>query len=73
MFGDTNRVTVLATTIQEESSRPMIWSYQRGKGRVFASIIGHYTWTWDDAMFRLLALRGLAWAGGESTSRFEGL
>ncbi len=71
MFGDTNRVNILATTIQEGSPRPMIWTYERGKGRVFASIVGHYTWTLDDPVFRLLALRGLAWAGNALPSRFE--
>jgi len=41
MIGDTNKVQVLATTVQEGQSWPMLWTFQRGKGRVFASIIGH--------------------------------
>ena len=50
MFGDTNRIEVLATSEMEGQARPLIWTFQRGKGRVFASIIGHYTWTWDDPL-----------------------
>ena len=40
-------------------------------GHVFASIPGHYTWTLDDQLFRILLLRGIAWAGGVESSRFE--
>jgi putative heme-binding domain-containing protein len=69
MFGDTNRIEVLATADMEGQARPLIWTFQKGKGRVFASIVGHYTWTWDDPLFRILALRGVAWAAGESTER----
>jgi type 1 glutamine amidotransferase len=71
MFGDTNRVEVLATVDLEGQARPLLWTYQRGKGRVFASITGHYAWTLDDPLFRALALRGIAWAGGEPAERFE--
>ena len=49
----------------------MVWTFQKGKGRVFASIMGHYTWTFDDPLFRILALRGLAWAAGEPVHRFD--
>jgi type 1 glutamine amidotransferase len=73
MIGDTNKVQVLATTAQEGKLWPMLWTFQRGKGRVFASIIGHYSWTHDDPMFRILALRGLAWAAGVEENRFEKL
>ena len=73
MFGDVNRVEVLASTVVEEQPRPMLWTFQNGKGRVFASIPSHYSWTFDDPLFRILILRGLAWAAGESTSRFEAL
>ncbi len=36
-------------------------------------ILGHYTWTFDDPYFRILLLRGMAWAAGESPYRFERL
>jgi putative heme-binding domain-containing protein len=73
MIGDTSRVEVLATTMQEGQERPMIWTFRRGPGRIFASIPSHYTWTLEDPAFRLLILRGMAWACGESVARFEGL
>ena len=71
MFGDTNRIEVLATAEMEGQPRPLLWTFQKGKGRVFASITGHYTWTWEDPLFRVLALRGIAWAAGEAAGRFE--
>jgi putative heme-binding domain-containing protein len=73
MIGDASGVEVLATTIVEGEERPMIWRLQKAKGRVFASILGHYTWTFDDPLFRLLALRGIAWTAGDSEGRFEKL
>lgn len=52
---------------------PMFWTYEYGKGRVFGCILGHYTWTFDDPFFRILLLRGMAWAAGESPYRFDPL
>ena len=52
---------------------PMFWTYEHGKGRIFGCILGHYTWTFDDPYFRILLLRGMAWAAGESPYRFDPL
>lgn len=78
--GDLSKVTVLATsdeTISEDSQQtkpePMFYTYEYGKGRIFSCILGHYTWTFDDPYFRILLLRGMAWAAGESPYRFERL
>lgn len=77
--GDLSNVTVLATSDERlgDSSaaepQPMFWTYQRGKGRVFGSTLGHYNWTFDDPYLRILLLRGLAWAAGESPYRFDSL
>jgi putative heme-binding domain-containing protein len=71
MIGDTNKVEVLATVSMEGKNHPMVWVHQKGRGRVFASIAGHYTWTLDDPLFRLLVLRGLAWAMQSQTDRFD--
>jgi len=57
----------------EGQPRPLVWTFRKGSGRVFASIPGHYTWTFDDPLFRVLALRGVAWAAGESGGRLERL
>ncbi|MCI0534113.1 MAG: ThuA domain-containing protein [Verrucomicrobiales bacterium] len=73
MIGEMNRVEVLATAEEEGKAWPMIWRFTKGQGRVFGSILGHYSWTFDDPLFRVLVLRGLAWAAGESTARFDSL
>jgi hypothetical protein len=53
----------------------MVWAVERGKGRVFSTILGHYTWTFDDPLARALILRGMAWAAGEDDAvrRFDRL
>ena len=78
--GDLSKVTVLATsdeTISKDSQQtkpePMFYIYEHGKGRVFSCILGHYNWTFDDPYFRILLLRGMAWAAGESPYRFDRL
>ncbi len=64
MIGDPSKIHALANAVDiDGEDRPMMWTYERGKGRVFASITGHYTWTLNDPVFRLIVLRGIAWAG----------
>jgi hypothetical protein len=60
--GDAGRVSVLATSEEEGAPRPQLWTLERHQGRVFGCIPGHYTWTFDDPLYRLLVLRGIAWA-----------
>jgi putative heme-binding domain-containing protein len=71
MFGDPRLIQILATADVDGAPRPLLWTFQKGAGRVFASVPGHYTWTFDDPLFRILALRGLAWVCREPASRFE--
>lgn len=73
LSGDESRVEVLATAEEEGRARPMAWTFRRGRGRVFASVLGHYTATLDDPLVRVLLLRGMAWAAGEAPERFERL
>lgn len=69
MIGDVTKIHVLANAIDVDGEdRPMLWTYERGNGRVFASIAGHYTWTLNDPVFRLIILRGIAWAGHRDAS-----
>ena len=75
-----SRVTTLAvsrekTDAADESTspQPMFWACSSGRGRVFGCVLGHYTWTFDDPWFRLLVLRGVAWAAGEPATRFDSL
>ena len=73
MIGDRTKVNVLATTIEEGAEQPMAWTHEVGRGRVFATILGHYTVTLDDPLFRILVLRGLAWAAHQPESRLQSL
>jgi type 1 glutamine amidotransferase len=61
MIGDTNRVQVLGTANIESEDRPLIWTYERGRGKVFVSIPAHYTWTWQDPVMEALFLRAISW------------
>ncbi len=44
----------------------IFWTHSFGKGRVFGCLPGHNNWTFDDPYFRIILLRGIAWAAGES-------
>jgi type 1 glutamine amidotransferase len=76
---DPARVTVLAVSSEAgdaaapPSPQPMFWTCRSGRGRVFGCVLGHYTWTFDDPWFRLLLLRGIAWAGGSPVRRLDAL
>ncbi len=76
---DKARVKVLATCRETTDSgqlsppQPLYWTYRVGSGRVFGCVLGHNNWTFDDPYFRLLLLRGMAWATGESPCRFDDL
>jgi type 1 glutamine amidotransferase len=54
---------------------PVFWSYEPPgtDGRVFVSIFGHYTWTFDDPYFRLMLLRGTCWAAKDDPYRLDSL
>ena len=71
--GDPERINVLATGMEEGKPWPLLWTREEGKGRVFVSILGHYSWTFDDPLFRLLILRAIAWAAKEPVDRFNGV
>lgn len=73
LIGDRGNVTVLATAVEEGAEHPMVWTHEKGQGRVFATVLGHYTGTLDDPLFRMLVLRGIAWAGRQQTDRLQGL
>jgi type 1 glutamine amidotransferase len=71
--GDPKTISVVATAPEDDAAQPMMWTREVGKGRVFVSIPGHYTWTFDDPLYRILILRGLAWSAGEPVDRFNPL
>jgi putative heme-binding domain-containing protein len=65
--------TPLGTVVEEGEPRPQIWIREHRQGRVFASILGHFTWTFDDPFYRVLLLRGLAWTARQPLDRFDDL
>jgi len=65
--------TVLATSDEEGQPTPQVWLREQGPGRVFVCIPGHFTWTFDDPLYRVLLLRGFAWAGKQPLDRFNEL
>jgi putative heme-binding domain-containing protein len=71
LIADNNSVRVLASAKVDGEARPLIWTREKGKGRIFASVPGHYSWTLNDPLFRLVLLRGIAWAAGENAGRLQ--
>ena len=74
------KMELLATTEEEGKDWPMLWTITYPgtvtadhPGRIFCSVLGHYAWTYDSPWFRIMLLRGLAWAAGEDLHRFEPL
>ena len=46
------------------------WTYTSGKGKVFGTTTGHYTYTFHDPVYRLILMRGIAWAIDEDPAPF---
>ncbi|HEV3164087.1 MAG TPA: ThuA domain-containing protein [Isosphaeraceae bacterium] len=69
LIGNPTDVDILATSTEDGEPRPLLWTRQAGKGRVFVSIPGHFNWTFDDSLFRILLLRGIAWVASEQADR----
>ncbi len=86
--GNTNELTVLATSEAGPQKRslgppkaseldgkrwPLFWTKEIGKGRVFGSIPGHNLFTFNDPYYRIILLRGMAWAMREAFDPFKPL
>lgn len=71
--GDPSKINLLGTGVEDGEPRPLFWTMEHGRGRVFVSIPGHYMWTFDDPIFRTVLLRGVAWAGHRNVDRFNEL
>ncbi len=64
---------VLATGVEDGEPQPLFWTLEPSRGRVFVSIPGHFSWTFDDPLYRVLLLRGIAWTAREPVDRFNEL
>jgi putative heme-binding domain-containing protein len=73
LIGNQTNLQLIATAAEEGVPQPLMWTREQGRGRVFVSIPGHYTWTFDDPVFRLLVFRGMAWSSRQPLGRFDGL
>ena len=75
LAGDAKRIHLLADAPEEQARRPLLWAREHGggRGRVFVAILGHYTWTFDDPLFRLLVLRGICWTAHADADRLSNL
>ena len=73
LTGDVKNIDLLSSGREDGAAQPLLWTRESGKGRVFVSIPGHYTWTWDDPLFRILILRGIAWTAHQPMDRLSEL
>jgi putative heme-binding domain-containing protein len=73
LTGELPKDRVIAWATEEKEPRPQFWSLEHGQGRVFVSIPGHYSWSFDDPLFRVVLLRGIAWTAKEPVDRFNDL
>jgi putative heme-binding domain-containing protein len=64
---------VLATAVENGAPMPQVWTRQAGSGRVMVCILGHFTWTFDDPLYRILVLRGIAWTARQPIDRLTEL
>ncbi len=78
LFGHPDSVTVLATSTETfqgvTTAHPALWTYSRpgSTGRSYGFIMGHLHESFSDPVFRILLLRGMAWAAKEPNfSRFR--
>ena len=62
MRGDVSRLNVLGTSLEDNEPQPELWTLERHKSRIVACIPGHYTWTFDDPLVRILVFRSICWA-----------
>ena len=73
LLGDVRQASTLAVGGPEAdtSAPPLFWTMEPRGGRVFVSIPGHYSWTFNDPIYRTILLRGIAWAAQQPVDRFN--
>lgn len=73
MRGDVSRLDILAAGMEESEPRPQLWTLERERSRIVGVIPGHYTWTFDDPLYRLLIFRSMCWAARQPEDRLSEL
>ena len=88
LTGDPDKINVLGTAQAGPPGRtprdhrpdhldgkawPVFWTREHDQGRVFCSLVGHNLFTFDNPEFRIILLRGMAWAMRESFDPFKSL
>lgn len=72
--GAEGSVPPLSPSQMDSRQWPVVWAYEKGKGRVVATPLTHNFWTFkDDPYFRILLFRALAWTAGVSFEPFRSL
>ena len=64
--GDCSRIAVLGTVVEDNVPQPQVWTLEREKSRIVGCIPGHYSWTFDDPLYRVLVLRSICWAAKQN-------
>lgn len=62
MRGDVSRLHLLGTAVEDGQPQPELWTLLREKSRIVGCVPGHYTWTFDDPLYRVMVLRSICWA-----------
>ena len=88
LTGDPDKVTTLVTSPAgpeftadgppgpedlDGGAWPVIWTTEKGSGRVFATVLGHNHFSFNDPLFRIILLRAMAWVMKESFDPFKPL
>lgn len=63
----------LATSLEDNQPRPQMWTREVGAGRVFVCVPGHFSWTYDDPLYRALVFRGMMWTAKQPMDRLAPL
>lgn len=75
LTGDQSKIKIIAS----EGANPQVWTYEpvvanaKEQGRVFVTVLGHNWASFNDPLFRILLLRGIAWVAKEPVDRFNEL
>ncbi|HVJ83134.1 MAG TPA: ThuA domain-containing protein, partial [Planctomycetia bacterium] len=73
LAGDPAKIRTLGWSPEDGKLQPQYWTVEQGRGRVFVSIPGHFSHSFQDPLFRILLFRGILWSARESVDRFNDL